>query len=78
MSDNLVPPQEVLDFRTRHSLTHEELDALFGSASEGRSSRRWHKNGAPRYVGILMAYADKFGLGLMRELGQSYQRKDSE
>ncbi len=77
MSDNLVSPQAVLEFRTRHDLTHEELDALFGSASEGRSSRRWHKNGAPRYVGILMAYADKFGLGLMRKLGQDHQRNDS-
>lgn len=77
MPDSTVSPDEVLDFRQRHELTHEEFDLLFGSASEGRSSRRWHKSGAPRYVSILMAYADKYGLGLMVRLAKAYQQDGS-
>lgn len=77
MPDRSVPAEAVASFRARHGLTHEELDTLFGSASKGRASRRWHAEGAPRYVGILIAYADKFGLELMRKMVEYHQINDS-
>lgn len=78
MSDRYVSSEEIVEFMTQHNLTHEEFDLLFGSASEGRASRRWKSGGAPRYVGILMAYANHYGLELMRVMAQVYLTKDSE
>ena len=76
MSDIQVTPEEVIDFRMRHELTHEEMDSFFGFSSKGRSSRRWQKNGAPRYVGVLMAYGDRYGLSLMQEMA-AYAESES-
>lgn len=67
MANPRVDPQEVIAFRERHQLDQEALDLLFGFSSKGRTTRRWESVGAPRYVEILMAYADTYGLGIMTD-----------
>lgn len=52
-------------FRERYELTHEELELLFGQGSDGRTSRRWHKDDAPYYVGLLIAYVDRYGFDVI-------------
>lgn len=63
-----TPAAEVVAFRERHGLIQEDVDRLFGFSSGGRACRRWEEDVAPHYVSVLIAYADKFGLDLMREL----------
>lgn len=63
--------QAVRDFRLRHGLEQDELDNLMGFFSDGRATRRWEAEGAPYYVTILMAYGDKYGLSVMKELAAS-------
>lgn len=60
--------EAVLDFRVRHNLTGRDLDSLMGFSSDGRATRRWEAEGAPYYVTVLMAYADRYGLDVMRDL----------
>jgi hypothetical protein len=67
-------PEMVRDFRVRHELEQDELDNLMGFFSDGRATRRWEAEGAPYYVTILMAYGDRYGLGVMKELAA---RRDS-
>lgn len=58
-------------FRTKHGLRGTDLDRLFGFNPTGRATRRWEdpsERGAPSYVTILMAYADKHGLGTLQAL----------
>ena len=67
--------EAVVAFRERHGgLTQEDVDRLFGFSSKGRACRRWEEEGvgAPYYVTVLMAYADKYGLDLMRELADKF------
>lgn len=64
----LTPGVEVAAFLERHGLDQSEGDRLLGSASEGRTTRRWKAEGAPRYVAIMIAYADAFGIDLMRQM----------
>lgn len=64
MPSAAIGPSQVKDFRSRHGLTAEEMDRLFGYSSKGRATRLWESNGAPTYVGVLMNYMDKFGLGV--------------
>lgn len=61
-------PEAVRAFRQRHNLEQTELDNLLGFFSDGRASRRWELEGAPYYVTILMTFADRYGLDVMREL----------
>lgn len=63
-----TPAEEVRAFRTRHNLLGHELDNLMGFSSDGRATRRWESEGAPYYVTILMAYADRYGLDVMKEI----------
>lgn len=63
-----VGPDRVIDFRKRHGLTAEAMDELFGYGSKGRTTRLWESNGAPRYIGVLMGYMDKFGLGEAKKI----------
>lgn len=71
-----VPGSEVIAFRERHNLTQPALDRLFGSVSAGRSSRAWEAGWAPGYVGLIFAYADKYGLDVMEEIAiERSQRK---
>lgn len=63
-----TPGKAVAEFRERHDLTGHELDNLMGFFSDGRATRRWEAEGAPYYVTILMAYGDRYGLDVMREL----------
>jgi DNA-binding transcriptional regulator YiaG len=68
-----TPREAVQAFRERHKLSAEALDRLFGFASLGRTTRRWEdplERGAPTYVTLLMAYADKFGLTKLEELAR--------
>lgn len=51
-----------------HGLDQEGLDRLFGFSSKGRASRRWEQEGAPAYVGVIMAYIDQHGLALAQEM----------
>jgi hypothetical protein len=69
--DAKTPADKVRDFRTRHNLLGHEMDNLMGFSSDGRATRRWEAEGAPYYVTILMAYADRYGLDVMRELAAS-------
>jgi hypothetical protein len=63
-----TPAEEVRSFRERHGLDQETLDKLMGFHSGGRATRRWEAEGAPFYVTVLMTYADRYGLDVMREL----------
>jgi hypothetical protein len=63
-----TPGSAVRDFRLRHNLTGHEFDNLMGFFSDGRATRRWEAEDAPYYVTILMAFADRYGLDVMREL----------
>lgn len=66
--DAKTPAHLVRSFRESHELTTEAMDRLCGFSSKGRTTRRWESVGAPYYVTILMAYANKFGIGLMEKL----------
>lgn len=55
-------------FRERYGVTHEELELLFGQGSDGRTSRRWHKDDAPYYIGLLMAYVDRYGFEVLEQM----------
>jgi hypothetical protein len=61
-------PDRVIDFRKRHNLTAEAMDELFGYGSKGRTTRLWESNGAPRYIGLLMAYMDRHGIKLAKDI----------
>lgn len=61
-------PEAIREFRQRHNLVGKDMDYLMGFFSDGRATRRWESDGAPYYMTILMAYVDRFGLDLMREL----------
>jgi hypothetical protein len=61
-------PDRVIDFRKRHGLTAEAMDELFGYSSMGRTTRLWESNGAPRYIGVLMAYMDRHGVKLAKDI----------
>lgn len=63
-----TPGRAVSDFRERHRLSDADVDRLFGSASIGRTCRRWESEGAPPYVAIMMAYADEYGLAKMEKM----------
>lgn len=65
-----TPGENVRAFRQRHKIDQPTVDRLLGFSSEGRATRRWEAEGAPYYVTILMAYADKYGLELMEELAR--------
>ena len=78
MSDTLkTPPEAVVAFREAHGLDQSELDRLLGFSSGGRATRRWEAEGAPYYVTVLMAYADKFGIGIMEKLAQARELSDA-
>lgn len=68
MAELKTPAADVRAFRERHNIDQKEMDRLMGFSSGGRASRRWEAEDAPYYVTILIAYADQFGLELMREL----------
>lgn len=68
MANSKIPGSAVTDFRERHRLAQEWVDHLFGFSSGGRACRRWEAEGAPHYVGILMAYADAYGLAMMETM----------
>lgn len=70
MADLKTPAAAVAAFRERHKLDQKAMDHLFGFSSDGRATRRWEAENAPYYVTILMAYADKFGIELMKELAE--------
>lgn len=65
-----VTTEEVTEFRERHGLDQAGLDRLMGFTSKGRATRRWESQGAPSYVGVLFAYADKYGLEVMEQMAQ--------
>lgn len=71
-----VTTDEVIAFRERHGLDQAALDRLVGFTSKGRATRRWESQGAPAYVGVLFAYADKYGLEVMEQLAQIRDRLD--
>jgi hypothetical protein len=64
-------PEDVKAFRKRHGLSARAMDRLFGFASTGRATRRWEKEDAPSYVGILMAYFDRHGTKLADQIAKS-------
>lgn len=70
MADLKTPADAVSAFRERHKLDQAQMDHLFGFSSGGRATRRWEAEDAPYYVTILMAYADKFGIDLMKEMAE--------
>lgn len=71
MSDKLkTSPDKVKKFRAEHNLDQAQLDSLMGFSSGGRATRRWEAEGAPYYVTILIAYADKHGVALMEKLAE--------
>lgn len=63
-------PDDVREFRSRHDLSAEEMDRLFGFSSKGRATRRWEAEDAPPYVGVLMAYMDVHGLNLAKDIAK--------
>jgi hypothetical protein len=67
-------PDRVTEFRSRHGLTAEAMDQLFGYSSKGRVTRLWESNGAPSYVGVMMAYMDKHGTKLAEEIAKKARR----
>lgn len=67
-NDIKTPAEAVRAFRERHKIDQTEMDRLMGFSSGGRATRRWEAEGAPYYVTILMAYADKHGLVMMKRL----------
>ncbi len=74
-----VPRECVQAFREKHRLTGVQLDSLFGFASGGRATRRWEdplERGAPTYVGIMMAYCDKFGCDLLWQIKKENEEVD--
>jgi hypothetical protein len=62
-------PKKVIAFRKRHDLTAEAMDELFGYGSKGRTTRLWESKGAPRYIGVLMAYMDAHGVEIAKNYG---------
>lgn len=81
MAHPKVNAAEVVAFRERHGLTQASVDYLFGFSSGGRACRRWEEKGewepgAPHYVRILMAYADKYGLATMKEIAADLAEKE--
>lgn len=72
--ERVVAPAEVQEFRRRHGLTSKALDRLLGFRSDGRATRRWEEVGAPGYVAILFAYADRYGLDLLEEMAVAREK----
>jgi hypothetical protein len=72
--ERVVAPAEVKAFRARHGLTGKALDRLLGFRSDGRSARRWEEVGAPGYVAILFAYADRYGIDLLKEIADAREK----
>jgi hypothetical protein len=64
-------PERVSEFRTRHGLTAEGMDELFGYGSKGRTTRLWETKGAPRYIGVLMAYMDRHGIEIAKDMASA-------
>ena len=69
-----TPPGVIRDFRLRHDLSAEEMDNLFGFSSKGRATRRWEKEDAPPYVGLMIDYMDRFGLDIAKKAAERRQR----
>ncbi|ARK07496.1 RNA polymerase sigma factor [Sphingobium phage Lacusarx] len=66
-----VTPELVRAFRLRHlgpAGTQSDLAEDFGV--QARAVRHWEGEGAPLYVGLMMAYAEKYGYRLLAELGR--------
>lgn len=58
-----TPASRVLSFRQAHHIDQARLDAMLAFSSEGRSTRRWEKEGAPPYVEVLFRYMELAALG---------------
>lgn len=72
-----TPKEAVLAFRERHGLDQPETDRLMGFSSLGRTTRRWEAEGAPYYVSLLIAYADAYGLDLMRQMAAELELEET-
>lgn len=66
-----IPPAEIVAFRSSYQMDQESLDRLLGFRSDGRTTRRWEREGAPPYVGILLAYMFEYGIGIAEKLAQA-------
>ena len=64
-----VSPTLVRDFRARHGIKRQEdLGQIFGV--QLNSAQRWDSEGGAMYVGLLLAYAEKYGIERMRRLAR--------
>lgn len=63
-----VSAELVKDFRERNHLRLSDVDSLLGFTSGGKTCARWESEGAPQYVGVMLAYIDQHGLEIAERL----------